>query len=342
MDKPAATGDAEPSTSKRASFSEPAVSSEAELPPKQKLTPRGKDKKKRSSKKKDKEKAPAKPQRSRAASITDMVTGGMVQGVMQGQEECYPQCIKLLTELKYAERNVRESHVAALREAKGVVFMTQIKAGFLVSGTVAAGFIICRTADGGWSAPSSLGAAGMGMGIQLGAQTTDILISLGTDEAVAELISSGRVRFGGDAHYTVPEALPGPSHGGSSHRGVGSSQTAKAVKAFSVAHGLFGGVSVDGMALVSREEDNSTVYGEPAPTVQEILSGKVTPIEDALEVYVLLNELLGIGGGQKEEEEAKAAAAQAAAAAEADKAAAAAARPLRCCGGGGGGGEAAE
>ena len=50
-----------------------------------------------------------------------------------------PQCIKLLTELKYAERNVRESHVAALRAClEGVVFMTQIKAGFLVSGTVAA------------------------------------------------------------------------------------------------------------------------------------------------------------------------------------------------------------
>ena len=52
------------------------------------------------------------------------------------------------------------------------------------------------------------------MGLQLGAQSTDILIALKTDKAVSELISQGRMRFGGDAHFTVPEALPGPSHGG--------------------------------------------------------------------------------------------------------------------------------
>ena len=46
----------------------------------------------------------------------------------------------------------------------------------------------------------------MGMGLQAGAQTTDILISLGTDEAVHELWNSGRVRFGGDAVREAEDA----------------------------------------------------------------------------------------------------------------------------------------
>ena len=138
---------------------------------------------------------------------------------LQGQ---LAHAVRMLGELGASEAAARDAQLEAMRAARGLVFMTQIKAGFLVSGTIAAGLIICRTPDGGWSAPSALGATGIGMGLQMGAQTTDIIISLRTPEAVRDLISSGGIRFGGDAHYTLPDVVPGPSHGGVSHRGVGS------------------------------------------------------------------------------------------------------------------------
>ena len=64
---------------------------------------------------------------------------------MQGQ---LVQAKRIITELRATGPMERALQVAALRAAKGVVFMTQLKAGFVFSGTVAAGFIICKTADG--------------------------------------------------------------------------------------------------------------------------------------------------------------------------------------------------
>ena len=112
------------------------------------------------------------------------------------------QAVRILSELQASDPVVRDPQLEDMRRAKGLVFMTQAKAGFVLSATVSAGFLIRRLPDGGWSAPASLGAAGLGMGLLAGAQTTDIIITLSTDAAVEELVRSGRMRFGGDAHFT--------------------------------------------------------------------------------------------------------------------------------------------
>ena len=195
---------------------------------------------------------------------------------------------RIIADLQASEPAECETHIAALRNARGVAFVTQVKAGFVLSGTAASGFLIGRRRDGqGWSAPSSLGGAGAGMGFQVGAQQTDVLIALGTDEAVGSLISAGRLRLGGDAHFTVPEALPGPSHGGASHRAVDR----HGVHAFSKASGLFGGVSLDGMALRVRDSENTAVYGKPVGA-RAILDGAVPPPPELAELYHLLDALL--------------------------------------------------
>ena len=171
---------------------------------------------------------------------------------MKGQLD---QAVRVLSELHQAEPSVRDPQIAALKQAKGIVFMTQIKAGFFVSATAASGFIISRTPDGSWSAPSSLGAAGLGMGLQAGAQSTDIIIALSTDDAVERLMNSGRLSFGGEAEFTVPDGLPGPSHVGESNIGPAVGGNNGGFRAYSRAHGVFGGISIDGMALLTRDGD---------------------------------------------------------------------------------------
>ena len=218
------------------------------------------------------------PQRQSSSSLANMRN-------MQGQLD---HAVHVLTELQLAEPTVRNPQIEALRSAKGIVFMTQVKAGFVVSATAAAGFIIAKAPNGDWSAPCSLGAAGMGMGLQAGAQSTDIVIALSTDAAVQQLISSGRLSFGGDAHFTMPNALPIPSHGGESHRGVGGSG---GFRAYSRAHGVFGGVSVDGMVLLTREGDNAAFYHRKH-TVDDIVGGRVRQPVEAAELYSLLRKVL--------------------------------------------------
>ena len=207
---------------------------------------------------------------------------------MKGQLD---QAVRVLSELHQAEPSVRDPQIAALKQAKGIVFMTQIKAGFFVSATAASGFIISRTPDGSWSAPSSLGAAGLGMGLQAGAQSTDIIIALSTDDAVERLMNSGRLSFGGEAEFTVPDGLPGPSHVGESNIGPAVGGNNGGFRAYSRAHGVFGGISIDGMALLTRDGDNASVYGKGV-TVHDIMSGQIRPPVESAEFFSLLGTLL--------------------------------------------------
>ena len=227
--------------------------------------------------------------------------------------------IATLEEL-FLSRATVSSQLEMMRAAKGLVFMMEVKAGLIVSGSVAAGLLICRLPDGQWSAPLSIGASGMGFGFQVGAQSTDIVIALDTEEAVRNFKSSGNVRFGGEAHLTAGDTHSGAGPSRSEGRRIASGFTA-----YSRSHGLYGGVSIEGMGLVTRPDDNAAVYGHEvllavsptrtltitpsarstsAPTltlapnpplkasVDDILSGRVPPPDDALRLYTLLNALL--------------------------------------------------
>ena len=64
-----------------------------------------------------------------------------------------------------------------LQNAKGVAFITVVKAGFLWSGTLGSGIVLARLPDGTWSGPSSIGVGGMGWG-------TSNVLSCGRDKEV--------------------------------------------------------------------------------------------------------------------------------------------------------------
>jgi lipid-binding SYLF domain-containing protein len=46
--------------------------------------------------------------------------------------------------------------------AKGIVFITILKAGFLVTGRIGTGLVVARLQDGSWSAPSAIMLSGLG------------------------------------------------------------------------------------------------------------------------------------------------------------------------------------
>ncbi len=58
-----------------------------------------------------------------------------------------------------AEKHVNEIGLIPhelLKNAKGIVFVTLLKAGFLFTGRVGTGLVIARLSDGSWSAPSAV------------------------------------------------------------------------------------------------------------------------------------------------------------------------------------------
>ena len=49
---------------------------------------------------------------------------------------------------------------SVLLNAKGIVFLTIFKLGFMLTGRAGTGLVICRLDDGSWSAPSAIGLSG--------------------------------------------------------------------------------------------------------------------------------------------------------------------------------------
>lgn len=165
-----------------------------------------------------------------------------------------------------------------LRNAQGLAILTVTKAGFIVAGRGGKGIVIARTGKG-WSGPSAIGTGGMGFGFQAGAQVSEIVIVLNTPAAVEAFSQEGNVTLGGNLSITA-----GP---------VGRDAEAKLglqsiMYSYSRSQGLFGGLSVEGTVIGTRNKDNAAYYGQPV-SAKEILSGEVTPPAGAQKLQEILS-----------------------------------------------------
>lgn len=85
-----------------------------------------------------------------------------------------------------------------LQRAQGLAILSIVKAGFIWSGRIGSGIVLARLPDGGWSAPSAIGTAGVGVGGQIGAELVEFVMVLNTAEAVRSFSSGGNVTLGGN------------------------------------------------------------------------------------------------------------------------------------------------
>ncbi len=151
-----------------------------------------------------------------------------------------------------------------LRDARGLAILTVIKAGFIFSGRGGTGVVVARRGRG-WSPPSAIGTGGAGFGLQIGAQVTEFVFILNTDDAVKAFSRGGNVQLGADVSVAA-----GPV-GRSAEAGV---TPVAAVYTYSRSQGLFGGVSLEGTVIATRNDANAAYYGR-AVTPDQILYGKV-------------------------------------------------------------------
>ena len=83
-----------------------------------------------------------------------------------------------------------------LSTAKGLAFLTVIKGGFVFAPRVGTGLVLSRLPDGSWSAPSAICTIGCSWGALIGADITDYVIILNTDEAVTSFSGIGQISIG--------------------------------------------------------------------------------------------------------------------------------------------------
>ena len=160
-----------------------------------------------------------------------------------------------------------------LNRAECIAIVPEMKkAAFVVGGEYGRGYAMCRTAEGRWSAPAPIRLAGGSFGIQLGADSTDIVFLVMNDGGMQHLLSD-KFKMGADA-----SAAAGP---------VGRDAAANTdvlmhaeILSWSRARGLFAGAALDGTVVEHDGGETEKLYGHSMDN-REIVDGRTRVPEAA-------------------------------------------------------------
>ena len=152
------------------------------------------------------------------------------------------------------------------------------KAAFIFGGEFGKGLISCRQ-GGEWSAPIFMELQKGSWGLQIGAQSADLVMLVMNQSGVNKLLKN-KVSLGADASVAA-----GPV-GRTAHAST-DAQLQSEILSWSRAQGLFAGIDVSGGVLKPDTDDNAELYGKNV-SPEEVVAGKVQapavmkPFMDAL------------------------------------------------------------
>ncbi|KAF0718498.1 hypothetical protein AaE_010636, partial [Aphanomyces astaci] len=184
---------------------------------------------------------------------------------------------------------------AFLERAQGLAFLTVVKAGLLVTAKMGSGIVVTRLADNSWSAPSAIGTAGLGGGLEGGGELVQILLILSSAQAVSVFFQT-QITLGAGLDMTV-----GP-YGRSAVAQAAMSKGSGLGVNYSYSHsrGLFAGISLHGAVINCRADANRAFYGRHV-TPSEILTGVVPPPRAAQGLYEAIGDAMQFCEDYREE-----------------------------------------
>jgi len=166
------------------------------------------------------------------------------------------------------------SLVSLATRAKAVIIVPNlIRAAFFFGGRGGNGVMLVRGDDGKWSAPAFYTLGGLSWGLQVGGQTSELVIVVMTQKGV-EAIMNREVTLGGDAGLAIGEL----GQGVNASTGLGLKAD---MYAFARSQGLFVGVSLEGSVISPRETWDQQVYGQDA-TPKSILVDRTSTSSSAV------------------------------------------------------------
>ena len=166
----------------------------------------------------------------------------------------------------------------ALAKAHGVaVFPGVVRGAILIGGYAGDGVVTVRRPDGSWSPPAVMRMAGGSLGLQIGAEITDVVLLIMTPKGLQGLLSS-EATIGADMSATA-----GPT----GHREELSTDLkfTTDLVTYSRTQGLFAGISLAGASVRARDDWNQSLYGR-GYTIQEILLGNQLQVPQVAQGFV--------------------------------------------------------
>ena len=161
-----------------------------------------------------------------------------------------------------------------LEKARCIIIVPGMKkAAFLIGGEYGRGFATCRL-PGSWSAPAPVRLAGGSLGLQLGADSADIILMLMSEHGLERLLSD-KFSVGADL-----AAAAGPV--GRDAKADTDILLKAEILAWSRTRGAFAGVSLNGTVVEPDRSEARRLYGRPWSN-REIIRGGVA-IPDAAKI----------------------------------------------------------
>ena len=211
-----------------------------------------------------------------AASLT---VGAQVKKTDQNKEQHrLANCGVVMTEVLNVPDNVPQE---VLDKAECVIVipsMTKVAVG--LGGDYGRGAMVCRsgkTFNGAWGSPAMYAIEGGSFGLQLGAESTDVVLMVMNARGVEALLGS-TVKLGGDA-----SASAGPK---GRHLEASTDATMRAeILSYSRSRGLFAGVSLEGSSLRPDDDATEQVYGRKM-TARSIITGTTVKVPASGRAFV--------------------------------------------------------
>lgn len=147
--------------------------------------------------------------------------------------------------------------------AKAIIIVPNlIRAAFFFGGRGGNAVMLVRDENGKWSPPAFYTIGGISWGLQIGGQTSELVLTIMTDKGMNAVLNR-EVTLGADAGIAVGELGKGVN-------AATGMDTKADMYAFARSEGLFVGVSLEGSVIAPRETWNQQLYGEDA-TPESIL-----------------------------------------------------------------------
>jgi lipid-binding SYLF domain-containing protein len=151
-----------------------------------------------------------------------------------------------------------------------VVFPSVLKLAFGMGKDYGRGAMVCRTGkdfNGPWGAPAMYALEGDSLGMQIGGESTDLILLVMNKRGAASILSS-KIKLGGDA-----SAAAGPK-GRDASADTDLWMRAE-ILSYSRSRGLFAGISLEGSTLRPDNKANARIYGRKITAKAILLGNKV-------------------------------------------------------------------
>jgi lipid-binding SYLF domain-containing protein len=155
-----------------------------------------------------------------------------------------------------------------VRRSKAVLIFPSLVKGGMVLGAEGGSGVLMTRGPQGWSDPAFYRIAAGSLGLQLGGQISEVVLTVMSDKALDALINN-QMKFGGN--IGIAAGPTGKTMGGSSTTNLGAD-----VYSFAMSAGLFGGVSLEGAAVLKRDDWNEGYYGKGATPYAILIERRFT------------------------------------------------------------------